>query len=63
MVAFLQIINRVVASLTSDVCPSLLKSVWGLAVGFLMGRADACPQVRGADSPPSSGWGFVSGWD
>ena len=35
----------------------------GLAVGFLMGGADACPLVGGADSNPSGGWGFVSGWD
>ena len=36
-----------------------LKSAWGLAVGFLMGGADACPLVGGADSYPSGGWGFV----
>ena len=28
-----------------------------------MGGADACPLVGGADSNPSGGWGFVSGWD
>ena len=33
------------------------------AVGFLMGGADACPLVGGADSNPSGGWGLVSGWD
>ena len=54
MVTFLQI--RVVASLTSGVYPLLwLKSVWGLAVGFLMGETDACPLVNGADSYPSGG--------
>ena len=47
--------NRVVASLTSGVCPLLLKLVWGLAVGFLMGGADACPLVGGADSNSSGG--------
>ena len=35
----------------------------GLAVGFLMGGTGACPLVDGADSCPSGGWGFVSGWD
>ena len=35
----------------------------GLALGFLMGGADACPLVGGADSNPSGGWGLVSGWD
>ena len=35
----------------------------GLAVGFLMGAADACLLVGGADSNPSGGWGLVSGWD
>ena len=54
--------NRVVASLTSGVClpPLWLKSVWGLAVGFLMGGTDACLLVGGADSYPSGGRGFVS---
>ena len=55
--------NRVVASLTSDVCPPVAESVWGVAVGFLLGGADACPLVGGADSKPSGGWGLVSGWD
>ena len=32
-----------------------LKSVWGLAVGFLMGGAYACPLVGGADSIPLVG--------
>ena len=34
-----------------------------LAIGLLMGGADACPLVGGADSNPSVGWGLVSGWD
>ena len=40
-----------------------LNLVWGLAVGFLMGETSACPPVGAADSFPSGGWGFVSGWD
>ena len=55
--------NRVVASLTSMSAPLWLESVWVLAVGFLMGGADACPLVGGADSNPSGGWGLASGWD
>jgi len=43
--------------------PLWLKSVWGLAVGFFMGEADACPLVDGDDSYPSGGLGLVSGWD
>ena len=27
------------------------------------GGTEACPLVGGADSYPSGGWGFVSGWD
>ena len=54
--------NRIVASLTSDVCPPLsLKLVWGLAIGFLMGGTGSCPLVGGTDSYPSGGWGFISG--
>ena len=54
--------NRVVASFTSDVFPLLwLKLVRGLAVGFLMGGAGACPLADGAESYPSDGWGFVPG--
>ena len=53
--------NRVVASLPSGVCPLVAEVGKGLAVGFLMGGADACPLVGGADSCPSGGWGFVSG--
>ena len=56
--------NRVVASLTSDICPPVAQfGKGGLAVGFLMGEADACPLVGGAESYPSGGRGLVSGWD
>ena len=44
------------APLVAEVC-------MGLAVGFLMGGADASPLVGGADSNPSGGRGLVSGWD
>ena len=51
--------SRVVASLTSGVCPPcLLKLVWCLAVGFLMGGTGVCPLVG---SYSSGGLGFVSG--
>ena len=40
-----------------------LNLVWGLAVGFLMGGSGACLLVSGANSYPSGGWGFVSGYD
>ena len=55
--------NRVVASLTSDVCPPVAEVRMGACCRLLMGGADACPLVGGADSNPSGGWGLVSGWD
>ena len=33
----------------------------GLAIGFLMGGAGACPVVGGVDSYPSGGWGLSLG--
>ena len=41
--------------------PLVAEVIWGLAIGFLKGGADACPLVGGADSNPSVGLGLVSG--
>ena len=62
MVTFLQITELQPLLLLAS-SPLWLKLVWGLAVAFLMGGTDACPLVGGADSNPSGGWGFVTGWD
>ena len=43
--------------------PPVAEVGMGLGVGFLMGGADGCPLVGGADSNPSGGWGLVTGWD
>ena len=55
--------NRVVASLTSDVCPPVAEVGTRAYCRIPDGRADACPLVGGADSYLSGFWGFVSGWD
>ena len=62
MVSFLQARGLQPLSWCLPLCGwSLLMQ--GHVISFLMGGTGACPLIGVADSYPSGGWGFVSGYD